>query len=288
MSQLIDALRSRLGELSRQEAAVAQVVLASPHEILQLSVGAVAERAGVSQPTVIRLCRNVGCEGFADFKLRLAQSLASGAALISANVTLGDEPAIYVGKVFDTAIRALQTARNQLDVGAVAEAVALLTQPRRIVVFGMGGSAATAYDAQHKLSRFRTPCQAASDPLLARMMLVGMGPGDVLLVLSNTGRTIAVLELAGLAREQGVSVIAITAPGSPLTDWVDVALGVEPVEDAEVLTPMASRMVHLAVIDVLSTGVALRLGPVAQEVLGAVKEALRATRVSPELPVEEG
>lgn len=283
MSHMIDILRSRLGELSRQEAAVAQVVLGNPHEVLHCSVAAVAERAGVSQPTVIRLCRSVGCEGFSDFKLRLARSLGSGTALISANVALGDEPAVYVGKVFDTALHALQTARNQLDVNSVAMAVSLLSQPHRIVVFGMGGSAATASDAQHKLSRFPTPCQSTSDPLLARMMLAGMGADDVLLLLSNSGRTLEVVELARLAQSRDVSVVSITAPESPLAQHSEVVLGVEPAEDLELLTPMASRMVHLAVIDVLSTGVALKLGPEAQAVLGSVKETLRSSR----LPLED-
>lgn len=286
LSHMIDALRRVLASLPRQEAAVATAILSEPESVLQMSVSALAERAGVSQPTVIRLCRSVGCEGFADFKLRLAQNLAAGVPFVSANVTEEDDAASLTGKIFDASIRALQDARNQLDVRALHRAIELLDGARRVVIFGLGGSAATALDAQHKFSRFPTPCQAVMDPLMVRMLLAGMGPEDVFLALSNTGRTQTVLELASLAIAEGIAVVAITAPESPLSGLASVVLGVQPAEDAELFTPMASRMVHLAVIDVLSTGVALRRGTEAHIQLARVKTMLRPTRLP--LETEDG
>jgi RpiR family carbohydrate utilization transcriptional regulator len=278
MSNLIDSLRNHLSRLSRQEAAVALTILVDPEEILLMPLNQLAERAGVSQPTVIRLCRTIGCEGYAELKLRLAQSLGTGTPYISAVVEPGDMPAAYTGKIFDASISALQSARNGLDVRSVERAVRLLARARRVVTFGLGGSAPIALDAQHKLSRFSTPCQAVTDPVFARMLLAGMNDEDVLLTISNTGRTEALLELARRAADGGINVLAVTAPESPLARIATLTLGIEPMEDAELFTPMASRIAHLAVIDVLATGVLLALGPAIQPQLAAIKTSLRETR----------
>lgn len=279
MGSVLELLRQQRSGLTRQEAAVADVILESPEAVLQLSVAALAERAGVSQPTVIRFCRSVGCEGFTDLKLKLAQSLAPGLAYVSADVEASDPSEQYTLKIFEAAIRALSAARQALQPQRVDVAVRALSRAGRVLVVGLGGSAAIAQDAAHKLSRFPLPCQAVSDPLLARMLMVGMGERDVLLAISNTGRTMAVLELVELACERGVFVVSLTAPDSPLAQAATVALEVQPAEDAEVFTPMASRLVQLTMIDVLSTGLALTQGQAALEHLAQVKETLRPTRI---------
>lgn len=276
---LLDVLRRRLGELSRREAAVAETILAEPGAVLQTSVGTLAARAGVSQPTVIRLCRSVGCDGFSDFKLRLAQSLVPGTPFVSAHVAPSDSAPEYVAKIFGAAAAALEATRQSLEIGAIEEAVALLASARRIAFFGLGGSAATAIDAQHKFCRFSAPVSAFSDPLMLRMTLTGMGAGDVLVAISNTGRTRAVIEAAELAAAMRVAVVAVTAPRSPLAEAAAVAVAVEPAEDAELFTPMASRIAHLAVIDALAIGVALAQGPGIMERLARLKESLSHTRL---------
>jgi RpiR family carbohydrate utilization transcriptional regulator len=279
MANIIDTLRTHLPLLSRQEAAVASVILADPQATLQSPVALVANRAGVSQPTVIRLCRSVGCEGFADFKLKLAQSLVPGVPFVSAAVETGDGTATYVAKIFDATAKALHEARTGIDVVAVERAVNLLAYARRIIIFGVGGSAPLAMDAAHKFSRFAVPVQALVDPVQTRMILTGMTPGDVFVAISNTGRTRVVLDMAELAADNAVPVVAITAPSSPLAAMAAAAIGVSSMEDVEIFTPMASRIVQLTVIDVLTTGIALRLGSGAQDLLARIKTGLKATRI---------
>jgi RpiR family carbohydrate utilization transcriptional regulator len=279
MANIIDSLRTHLPTLSRQEAAVASVILSDPQGTLQSPVAVVATKAGVSQPTVIRLCRSVGCDGFADFKLKLAQSLVPGVPFVSAAVETTDGTATFVAKIFDATSRALHEARTGLDITAIERAIGLLAYARRIVIFGVGGSAPIAQDAAHKFSRFAMPVQALVDPVQTRIILTGMTPGDVFVAISNTGRTKSVLEMAEIAADNAVSVVAITAPASPLAALAAAAIGVASAEDIEVFTPMASRIVQLTVVDVLTTGIALRLGPSAHDLLARVKTGLKTTRL---------
>ena len=104
---LFPRIRQLLPDLSPSEYQVAQVVLHQPQAVLQANLLQVAGLAGVSEPTVIRFCRKVGCEGFRDFRLLLAQSLVStttyGGVLASPN----DSPADLASKVFDSTIEKL-------------------------------------------------------------------------------------------------------------------------------------------------------------------------------------
>ncbi len=280
MSSLIDELRSRLPKLPRQEAAVARAILADPNASLHVAIARLARQAAVSQPTVLRFCRSLGYSGFPEFKVALAQSLVSGVAFVSAHVEAGDDAAAYTPKVLDAAAAALRAARNRVDTDRVAAAVALFASARQILVCGFGGSAATAVDAVHKLTRFPMPCRQLADPLLALMAVESAEPGDLLFVISNTGRTRSLIDIVATARARGVSVVVLGAPGSPLADHATVAILAEPAEDAEIFTPMASRIVQLALIDVLMTGLAIWLGPQVHERLGRIKRALAGTRVT--------
>ncbi|MDB5367767.1 MAG: transcriptional regulator HexR [Rhodospirillales bacterium] len=278
MTNLLALLRSRADALSKREAAVALLVLADPQRVLRLPLDKLAAEAGVSQPTVIRFCRSLGCDGLRDFKLRLAASLAGGVPYVHADVAQGDGALAYGPKVIGAAIAALHAVRDKFDAATVERAVELLASSRQLLLFGMGGSGPVALDAQHKFVRLDCPASSTSDPLMARMMVSVMATTDLLLLVSNTGRTIPTLELAELARAGGVKILALTAPHSPLAAAATIALEIEPAEDVDLYTPMASRIAHLAMIDVLATGVALRRDTDGPARLMRVKDAVRSTR----------
>jgi len=277
---ILDHIRGRLPELKRSEAQVAEIVLAEPQKVLGQSITMLAQAAGVSEATVVRFCRSIGCAGFPDFKLRLAEGQARGTPFVSQDVAPDDETPTVARKIFSSAAAALNDAAGALDMAAVSRAVELLAEASSILCIGTGASAVVAEDAAHKFMRFGMAAQASADPMMVRMLAVNLGARGVLLAISNTGRTVMVTELAQMARDLGIPVIAITAPDSPLATVSSVAIGHTPVEDAEIYTPMASRLVHLAIIDVLSTGVALKLGAEARHHLAKVKAVLSGTRSS--------
>jgi len=279
---ILDHIRQRRPELKRSEGQVADMVLVDPQRVLGQSVTALARTAQVSEATVVRFCRSVGCGGFPDFKLRLAECQARGGTpFVSQDVEPDDDLSAVTRKIFSSAAAALNDSAGRLDAQAVARAVDLLSGASSVLCTGMGASASVAADAAHKLLRLGMTAQSSADPMLVEMLAVNLGSQrGVLLAVSNTGRTLAMITLAEAARAQGVPVVAITAPESPLAAAATVAIGTAPVEDAEVYTPMASRLIHLAIVDVLSTGVALRLGTAAGRHLARVKTVLATTRTA--------
>lgn len=263
------------------------MVLADPNTTIRSSIASLARAADVSEPTVNRFCRSLECTGFPDFKLKVAQSLANGTPYVNSNVEPNDSVEAYATKIFEMTMASLDDARSNLDYRAVERAVDALAQARKVEFYGLGASASVAIDAQHKFFRLNVPVIAYTDIMMMRMSATASTRGDAVVVISYTGRTIASIEAAQLAREAGATVIAITTPGSPLSEHSSIVLGVETVEDTDVFTPAVSRLVHLTLIDVLATGVTLRRGPDFLEHLKRVKNSLKATRfardINPEL-----
>lgn len=178
----------------------------------------------------------------------------------------------------------LEAAKSHLDMKAIERAVDALAQARQILFFGLGASASVAADAQHKFFRLNVPVISYMDIMMMRMSAATLGRGDVVVVISYTGRTIPSVEAAKLAREAGATVIGITMPDSPLAEHCSIVIGVEIVEDTDVYTPTVSRLIHLTLIDVLSTGVTLRRGPDFLDHLKKVKNTLKATRITSDTP----
>ncbi|PHQ26550.1 transcriptional regulator HexR [Marinobacter guineae] len=278
---LLEDIQSRLDSLNKSERKVAEAILRDPSAATRYSIAALARAADVSEPTVNRFCRGFSATGFPDFKIRLAQSIATGTPYIGQNIEPDDTVTEFADKIMLSTIASLDKARQALDPKALATAIDYLIQAKQINFFGMGGSASVALDAQHKFFRFNIPVMSYDDALMQRMVAAGSNVGDIIVLISYTGRTRETVEIAQLARANGATVIGITNPDSPLAEICTVVLGVTAPEDTEVYMPMSSRIIHLTVIDILATGVTLKRGADFLGHLKKIKESLKPTRFPP-------
>ena len=255
---ILEVVRIAYDGLRKSERKVADLVLADPHGILNATLADAAAAAGVSQPTVIRFCTALGCTGFQDFRLRLAHGLALGTPATHSVLLKTDTPEAVVEKIFDYTITSLDWARHHLDKGELVRAIEILEAARSIEFFGFGASGVVARDAQQKFPLFGVPCGAQLDSHQQIMSASVMREGDVAVVISNTGRTRSLVEVADAAREGGAKVIAITGSRAMIGSHCDVTLVVETLDNTDSYTPTISRIAALVVIDILSTAVALR------------------------------
>jgi RpiR family carbohydrate utilization transcriptional regulator len=274
-TDLLARLASARAELSPSEARVADIVLDRPGAIPRMNLAALADLAGVSEPTVLRFCRSLGVEGFADFKLELARALATGGiAYLHREISFEDGIETVAAKVFQSSINALAVVQQSLDASVLERAVDLLAAANRIEVMAVGLSNIVAMDAQQKLMRLETPCIALADSHLQTLSAATLKPGDAALIFSYNGRVKDILRCAKVARDAGASTVAVTCSGTPLAAACDLVIPVDVPEDTFVYAPMTTRLAHLAVLDVLATGVALRRGPRIAEHLEQIKESM--------------
>jgi RpiR family carbohydrate utilization transcriptional regulator len=286
---IVERVRAALPALPPAEQRVAHLLIADARAFATLPVTELADRAHVSKPTVVRFCRSVGYDGLADFKLKLAGSVNEGVPFVHRAVDEDDKPSDLIVKVIDNAVAALLHYRNdaasplfERAINALAEAGA---NKRRIEFYGVGNSGIVAQDAQHKFFRLGVNTIACSDGHVQVMSATMLKPGDCAVIISNSGRSRDLIDAAEIARKKGATVIIITASGSPLAtlgqSQGQVLLAVDHPEDYDRYSPMVSRLLHLIVIDILTTAVALRLGSELRPVLQEIKRNLRSKRYAP-------
>ena len=275
---LINIITDALPSLNKSETKVANVILSDPDAATQSSIAALAKKASVSEPSVNRFCKRFNASGFPDFKLKLAKSLVSGIRFVSRNVDPNDDVASYTPKIIDSTINTLASVRDKISYARVNQVVDKLIPAKRIYFFGLGASGSVARDAEHKFFRFNLPVSSHEDVLMQRMLASTGGAGDVFFIVSHTGRTKEVVEVAEIARNNGSTVIGLTAPESPLAAMCTLAMDVDVPENTDEYMPMASRIVHLVILDVLATGMTLRRGPDFLPHLEKIKGSLKPTR----------
>ena len=284
---MLDRIRASIPALPPAEQRVAKLLLADPRSFATLPVGELAGRSQVSKPTVVRFCRSIGYDGLADFKLKLAGSVNEGVPFVHRAVDDDDKAGDITVKVIDNAVAALLRYRNAAAGQAIERAIAALVragrESRRIEFYGVGNSGIVAQDAQHKFFRLGVRAAAVLDGHVQVMSATLLVPGDCAVIISNSGRSKDLLDVADIARRKGATVIVITASGSPLAYEVQgqqhVLLAADHPEDADRYSPMVSRLLHLVIIDILTTGVALRLGSATMRpMLAEIKKNLRLRR----------
>ncbi|TRX56818.1 MurR/RpiR family transcriptional regulator [Thalassomonas sp. M1454] len=275
---ILEKISNEFDSFSKSERKVAEVILASPATVIHASIASLAKQANISEPTVNRFCRRLDTKGYPDFKLHLAQSLANGTPYVNRHVDENDSAEEYTTKIFDSTLANLEMARKSLDTGLINRAVDVLTQANKISFFGLGASAVVAHDAQNKFFRFNVPVIYFDDILMQRMSSINSSQGDVVVVISHTGRTKPLVEVAHIARENDAIVIGITDAGTPLAKECNIVLSPTVAEDTDLYMPMASRIAQLTLIDILATGFTLRRGSKFRDNLKKVKDSLRSSR----------
>ena len=272
--------------LAPAEQRVGKLVLSDPRAFANLPITELADRAHVSKPTVVRFCRSVGYDGLTDFKLKLAGSVSEGVPFVHRSVDVDDKTSDVLVKVIDNTVAAFLKYRNDASSFAIQKATDALTaaeaEGNRIEFFGVGNSGIVAQDAQHKFFRLGVNTVAYSDGHMQVMSASMMGPGDCVVVISNSGRTRDLMDACDIARKNGATTIVITASGSPLAnlakDAGHIHLAADHPEGYDRYSPMVSRLLHLMIIDILATCLALRIGGKLQPLLKEMKNNLRNKR----------
>lgn len=254
-------IRNARAHLSRSEARVADCALMQPEWFVGSSISSIALKAKVSQPTVIRFCRSVGCEGLHDFKLKLSSSLHGDSTVQFEAVAQQDNVAQVANKVLGNTASALLTLRQEVDADIIEQVMGLLQNARRVDVFGLGSSAPVADDAQYKLIRSGINAAARTDAYMMSLCASRLGEQDVAFFISRSGQTTELIEAAELAKAQGAMIISMAPVKTTLAKKSNVVIVLNTDEHRQHDKPaMLTRILQMALIDVIAVGLAMRVG----------------------------
>ncbi len=274
----IAKIKEHHSALRKSERKVADFILENAAALINMRIVDVASHAEVSEPTVLRFCRALGYDGFQSFKLQLAQHLGTSSSYSQFSVDDNDTAADLCSKVFDSTIGSLLTVRDQLDATILEKAINKLIEARRVEFYGFGASGSVAADAQHKFFRLQVSSAAYTDPHIQLMSAISLGEHDVVVAISQSGRTKALIQSVKLAMEAGATVIGLAPAKTPLSALCSIAIHVNVEEDQHEFTPVSSRIAHLLVIDVLAMGVARSRKNLLKDHLKRMNKNLRTLR----------
>ncbi len=256
--ETMEKIRERKKAFRESEQKVADYVLTHPQEVIYLPITELAERIGVSEATIVRMCKTVGLRGFQELKINLARDTVRPIQTVHEGIVEDDGMGEIVEKVLAAIMGALDSTFNVLSVGELERAVEALSRARTIQFYGLGGSGPIAMDAAHKFMKTGKPVIAYNDSHLQAMRSALLAPDDVVVAISHSGSTKDIIEALEMAKEQGATTIGITQhKKSPIDRLLDIKLGTYAYETLYRMESTSSRIVQLAIIDALFIGVCL-------------------------------
>lgn len=257
--QVFPVLRSAYGGLTKSERRIADYIVDHPGEVMEETVADLAVHAQSSEITISRFCKKLGCSGLKELKLMLAADLSAAPQKDFHDIKAGDTGRQVASKVFANIAEGLQDTLSLLDYDAVDEAARLILKARRIYVFGFGNSATVCMDMATRFLRLGLAIREYADSHMQVTAAALMTPADVVLAVSHSGATKELLQSVRAAKAAGGKVIVITSHGqSPLAGEADVCLCGMGREVQYTSEAGASRLIHMAIGDVLYTRIAMQ------------------------------
>ncbi|CAH0342026.1 MurR/RpiR family transcriptional regulator [Rhizobium sp. CECT 9324] len=261
-------------QFSASEQRIADILLTQFDFAVNASIIELAERAEVSPPTVTRFCRRLGCQSFADFKVNLARTAYVGVRYLNPEAE-STEPADVATDVITKAQNALFMVHRALDAVVMEKVADRVSRAEMVYAFGSGGnSSLIAGEFQNRLFRLGSRVSVSTDHGLQLMLTAAARPNDVLIGSSFSGRNAELVKCFNLARENGITTIALTQSDSPVAKAAELVIGIDLPEGDNIFRPTSTRFAYLAVVDVIASLVAYRNRKLSQVTLRHIKQQL--------------
>jgi DNA-binding MurR/RpiR family transcriptional regulator len=284
--RLLRQLRERYAGLSLAQQRVIDVIAQDPQAALGATVEQLAQRSGVSMPTIVRTCRSFGFGNVREFMVALAQDVALGGSYLHRSVTADDTPGEIVSKIVRSATGSMSALERQLDVAALERAAAAIAHAERVDCYSAGATSTfIASDLQARLFRLGVHSNAYFDAHQQLISASTLGTKGVAVAVSHVGRMPTLLEATRFARSQGATVIALTQADTPLAAAADIVLGTSVPEDAVMRVGTEAYIAHLLTIEILTVLVGQSMGPRAAERLRKFRSVLEEHGIDSEAHV---
>lgn len=270
----IAAMRNTLQPTERR---VADLIVAEPDAVVELTAQQLADRAGVARSSVVRACQSLGYRGYPQLRVALAAELG---AQPERELDHGDGPLGELRAALARTAQSLTTAVSLMTDADVATATADVSGAARLLVVANGLSAPVASDLAMRLTAVGRPAEVIADAIAQQIAARQLSGADVCIVVSGSGANTASVRAAEAARSAGARVLALTSfASSPLADLADLSLVIAPtgVSFREELAH-TSRVAHAAFVEAFVDAVAAALGDRARvvraHVLGILSDNL--------------
>jgi len=242
---------------TRQERAIIDYIRSNPiKEMIMLSITEFSEKVNVGDATMLRFCRKLGLKGYSEFRFLLSQTISNG------DTDHDDDAA----RTLDNMVLALKSTYDLIDYNEIKKAAKLILQAKNIYAFGSGNSGQAALEFRNKVLRLGINVINYLDSHFQVISTSLMDKNDVLVLFSVSGQTKDMINLAKMAKKEGVSLIIVTNYlKSPLAKYATALLSVVGKSSPLDSGSLVSKVSQLYIVDVLSKEIARQMGDKAEE-----------------------
>jgi len=280
--QLFLRIRGKYSSMTKAAKKIADYILANYEETKYMSISSLAEEINVSESMITKFVRALGVRGYQDFKVCLAMSQDNNApaAEIFGVVSLDDDAASICRTMYMNNVETLRDSLSVLNFNDAEKAAELISRARRVEFYGSGGSTIALADALARFHRIGIMCFTYSDSHTQLMSASLLGKRDVAVGISNSGRSVSIVESLEIAKKGGASTICITNhEETPLTAQADVRLYTASRDVDRLSENLHSRIAELSLIDSIYVIVASKMKRKALENLERTADVIRRHRL---------
>ncbi|CUH96177.1 hypothetical protein P22_2266 [Propionispora sp. 2/2-37] len=244
---------------TKSEQKLAAYISNYPQQAMKQTISEIAEKTNTSEITVSRFCRKAGFSGLQDLKISLSGEIFTPLESVFQDIKVDDSVEYMAKKLFGNICTGLQDTLKILDFSAMEAAAEKINSARKIDIYALGMSSIVAHDMENHLIRLTKSAHSFSDTHMQAISASLLTPEDVLIAISHTGSNIDLLNSVKVAKNSGAPIIVITGyPNSPITKLADIVLSGMGCEVTYRSESTASRLVHLAIADVLYTCIIMK------------------------------
>jgi len=283
-------IRHKYNTLSTSQKLIADHILNDQKHAAMSTISELAKSCNVSETTVVRFIKKLGYTSFQIFRIDMAHEFSE----ISYNqksphklkiedgyqdITVDDDVATINQKVIQSASIAINDLKSLIDAASIEAVVTLFTKADKILFYGSGGSEVIALDAYHKFLRLGLNVTTHSNSHLMMIQAAHLSQTNIAVLISHTGESREVLEIAENVKNQGATIIGITSYiNSSLAKLSDIALFSSTNQLKYYTDAMVSRILQLVILDMIFVSVSLRLGDMGKESIYRSRKAISVAK----------
>ena len=200
--------------LSKKEKQVATFILEHKHDIASWNIKDLSRLTATSNATISRFCAKLNYRNFSEFKSFVIQELGGTPAPLQVPVKI----ASYYTQLIHSASQLIETKQ----INDFVEAIHL---SNKILICGVGNSGLSAMELKYRLVRMGLIVDVVTDPHMMLMDAILLKKYDLMIAISNHGKTQAIIDACTIAKKEQATVFVITNQNhTPLTNIADQVL----------------------------------------------------------------
>lgn len=256
---VLTKLKNALSWLAPSEKKVANYIINNHKNVPSMTVKELANASESSEAAVVRLCKSLDIQSYKNLKMYIFNEINNQKQISSQKqideILKNDEMKTILNKVSYMNIKGIEDTLKLISANELEKAVSIINNARRVLVYGIGGSSVVASDFAFKLSRIGIVPIFYQDSHIQLTNALHSTEEDVFVLITASGKTVDILDIAKNGKERGAKIIVITQySNSPILEYSDVNLYTANIENNLRIGTMASRIAQLTIIDALYVG----------------------------------